>query len=74
MSVNLQKGQRVDLRKTSGTGSLKQVMVGLGWDEVQKRHGCLASVAPKISTAMHLHSCSKVEELSAETILFTLEI
>lgn len=39
MSVNLQKGQRVDLRKTSGTGSLKQVMVGLGWDEVQKRHG-----------------------------------
>ena len=39
MSVNLQKGQKVDLRKEGGAGSLKRVMVGLGWDEVeQKRH------------------------------------
>ena len=37
MSVNLQKGQRVDLRKANGTGSLKQVMVGLGWDEVEQK-------------------------------------
>lgn len=38
MSVNLQKGQRVDLRKdaSSGGGELKRVMVGLGWDEVKK--------------------------------------
>jgi len=31
MSVNLQKGQKVDL--TKGNAGLKRVMVGLGWDE-----------------------------------------
>ena len=32
MSVNLQKGQKVELRKSDGN-ALNQVMVGLGWDE-----------------------------------------
>jgi stress response protein SCP2 len=32
MSVNLQKGQKVDLRKSDG-GKLTRVLVGLGWDE-----------------------------------------
>ena len=41
MSVNLQKGQKVELRKTNG-GTLRRVMVGLGWDEVQKRRGFFA--------------------------------
>ncbi len=36
MSVNLQKGQKVELRKNTG-GSLRRVMVGLGWDEVQQK-------------------------------------
>lgn len=31
MSVNLQKGQRVDL--TKGNAGLRRIMVGLGWDE-----------------------------------------
>jgi len=31
MSVNLQKGQKVDL--TKGNSSLKRIMIGLGWDE-----------------------------------------
>jgi stress response protein SCP2 len=31
MSVNLQKGQRINLEKDGG-GDLKQVVVGLGWD------------------------------------------
>ena len=31
MPVNLQKGQKVDLRKSDGS-SLKQAIVGLGWD------------------------------------------
>ncbi|MDR2194876.1 MAG: TerD family protein [Treponema sp.] len=35
MSINLQKGQRVDLSKEDG-GSLKQVIVGLGWDIAQR--------------------------------------
>lgn len=33
MSVNLQKGQKVDL--TKGNAGLHRVMVGLGWDEAQ---------------------------------------
>ena len=37
MAVNLKKGQRVDL--TKGNSSLKRVIVGLGWDEVQKKSG-----------------------------------
>lgn len=35
MSVNLQKGQKVDLRKNNGD-SLRKVIVGLGWDEVKR--------------------------------------
>ena len=41
MSVNLQKGQKVELRKTNG-GSLNRVMVGLGWDEVKQSRGFFA--------------------------------
>ena len=40
MSVNLQKGQKVDL--TKGNSSLKRVMVGLGWDEVAQKRGLFA--------------------------------
>lgn len=45
MSVNLQKGQKVELRKENG-GSLTKVMVGLGWDEAQakKKGGFLAAM------------------------------
>lgn len=38
MSVNLQKGQKVELKKSNG-GALRTVMVGLGWDEVQQSKG-----------------------------------
>ena len=38
MSVNLQKGQKVELRKNSG-GGLTAVTVGLGWDEAQPTGG-----------------------------------
>lgn len=38
MAVNLQKGQKVDLRKSDGS-ELKKVMVGLGWDEAEKSSG-----------------------------------
>lgn len=34
MSVNLQKGQKVDL--TKGNAGLRRVMVGLGWDEAEQ--------------------------------------
>lgn len=41
MSVNLQKGQKVELRKSDG-GTLRRVMVGLGWDEVKQTRGIFA--------------------------------
>ena len=36
MGVNLVKGQKVNLTK-SGGGSLRRILVGLGWDEVQQQ-------------------------------------
>lgn len=39
MSVNLQKGQKVDL--TKGNSSLKWLRVGLGWDEAKKKSSFL---------------------------------
>ena len=38
MSINLQKGQKIDLTKGGGAG-LRQVMVGLGWDEAKSSGG-----------------------------------
>lgn len=38
MGINLQKGQKIDLTKGGGSG-LRQVMVGLGWDEVPRSSG-----------------------------------
>ena len=38
MSVNLQKGQKVELKKSNG-GELSKVMVGLGWDEAAPAKG-----------------------------------
>lgn len=41
MSVNLQKGQKINLTKSSDT-ALRAVMVGLGWDEVEQKRGWFA--------------------------------
>ena len=38
MGINLQKGQKINLTKGGGTG-LRQVMVGLGWDEAPRSGG-----------------------------------
>lgn len=40
MGINLQKGQKIDL--TKGGGGLRQVMVGLGWDEAKQPRGFFA--------------------------------
>ncbi len=42
MSVSLKKGQKVELRKDNG-GTLKKVIAGLGWDEVEQKRGFFAS-------------------------------
>ena len=41
MSVNLQKGQKISLVKPGEPG-LKRIMVGLGWDEVERKRGWFA--------------------------------
>lgn len=46
MSVNLVKGQRVELKKDNG-GTLRRVVVGLGWDEAQQPKKGFFSRAPK---------------------------
>lgn len=46
MSVNLQKGQKVDL--TKGNASINKIVVGLGWDAVKKRGGLFGGSAPDI--------------------------
>ena len=43
MSVNLQKGRKVDLRKSDG-GQLTKVLVGLGWDEAERSGGLFRSL------------------------------
>lgn len=46
MSVNLQKGQKVDL--TKGNAGLRRVLVGLGWDEVEQKRGMFAKKSQNI--------------------------
>lgn len=45
MSINLAKGQKINLSKT--TNGLSQVIVGLGWDEVQSSGGFLSMFKSK---------------------------
>ena len=56
MSVNLQKGQKVDL--TKGNAGLRRVMVGLGWDEAQQTQsrGLFGGLFGGGGTAMRLPS------------------
>lgn len=42
MSINLSKGQKINLSKESA--GLSQIMVGLGWDEVQQSKGFLGAL------------------------------
>lgn len=46
MSVNLQKGQKVDL--TKGNSGLRHIMVGLGWDQVEQRRGLFSKPVAEI--------------------------
>lgn len=45
MSINLQKGQKVSLSKENA--GLSKVVIGLGWDEVQKAKGGFFAKKPK---------------------------
>lgn len=63
MSVNLQKGQKVDL--TKGNAGLRGVMVGLGWDEVEQpqSRGLLGG----------LFGGGKAQDIDCDAIAFLLD-
>lgn len=65
MSVNLQKGQKVDL--TKGNAGLKRIMVGLGWDEAPStnRGGILSGIFGGGNR--------KQEEIDCDAIAFLLD-
>ena len=70
MSVNLQKGQKVDL--TKGNAGLRRVMVGLGWDAAEQQGGLFGSRTQDIdcdAIAFLLNSEGKVES-SSDVVFF----
>lgn len=69
MSVNLQKGQKVELRKSNG-GSLRRVMVGLGWDEVQQARGWFAPKPQDIDCDASAFICSGGRLRSVEDVVY----
>lgn len=63
MSVSLQKGQRVDL--TKGNTGLSKIIVGLGWDAVQKSKGFFSKAPANIDcdvSAIMLNDQGKLEK------------
>ena len=69
MSVNLQKGQKVELRKNDG-GQLKMVMVGLGWDEVQQSRGFFAPKPMDIDCDASAFLCKNGRLSAKEDIVY----
>ncbi len=69
MSVNLQKGQKVELRKSNG-GTLRRVMVGLGWDEVQHRRGFFAPKPQDIDCDASAFACMNGRLTTADDVVY----
>lgn len=68
MSVNLSKGQKVDLRKSDG-GTLRKVVVGLGWDEAKKK-GFFAKKAAPIDCDASVFVCENGRLVSDKDIVY----
>lgn len=69
MSVNLQKGQKVELRKSDG-GTLRRVMVGLGWDEVKRKGGFFAPKPQDIDCDASAFVCVGGKLISNEDVVY----
>lgn len=69
MSVNLQKGQKVELRKSTG-GSLQRVMIGLGWDEVQRKRGLFAPKPQDIDCDASVLACQNGHLMDIADIVY----
>ena len=69
MSVNLQKGQKVNLRKEDG-GALRRVMVGLGWDEVKQKRGFFAPKPQDIDCDASVFVCVGGHLMGTDDIVY----
>lgn len=69
MAVNLQKGQKVELRKDTG-GSLHRIMVGLGWDEVEQKRGFFAPKPQDIDCDASAIMCTNGHLMGTGDIVF----
>ena len=69
MSVNLQKGQKVELKKEGG-GTLRRVMVGLGWDEVKRTRGLFAPKPQDIDCDASAFLCAGGKLLGPDDVVY----
>lgn len=69
MSVNLQKGQKVELRKNNG-GELRRVMVGLGWDEVKQSRGFFAPKPQDIDCDASAFLCMNGRLMGVDDVVY----
>lgn len=69
MSVNLVKGQKVELKKDSG-GQLTKVIVGLGWDEVKRQRGLFAPKPQDIDCDASAFICTNGRLLGSNDIVY----
>lgn len=69
MGVNLQKGQKVNLRKADG-GTLRRVMIGLGWDEVQQHRGFFAPKPQDIDCDASAFLCTNGHLLGTQDVVY----
>ena len=68
MSVNLVKGQKVNLVKSGGGGGLKNILVGLGWDEVEQKRGFFAPKPQDIDCDASVILCGSDGKLLSKKI------
>ncbi len=69
MAVNLQKGQKVELRKENG-GSLHKAMVGLGWDEVERKRSLFGPKPQDIDCDASAFLCKGGKIVATEDIVY----
>ena len=68
MAVNLKKGQKVDL--TKGNPGLSKIMVGLGWDAVEQKHGFFFSSTPDIDCDASAFVCINDKLSSKDDVVY----
>ena len=69
MAVNLQKGQKVDLRKSDGS-TLRRVMIGLGWDAAKTTTGGFFKRTHNIDCDASVFVCQNGKLISNDDVVY----